>query len=166
MSGVKAREGEEVWVNTLGGRLWYTVTDAKGKERTVHARPDQQFRISTDDRELNSSNHADPKNDPFLNGRAKRVDERAEEELPEEYDAEQALTDKDLLLLLAKNGMAFQSAVKKLDERNARRLKALVEADDTTATVPQLNFVTQWVADQFRHGGQTSTGKELLSDPS
>lgn len=164
--GIKAREGEEVWVNTLGGRLWYTIWDVNNRPQVRHARAGQRFRLSTDDREMNSSQISDPALDPFLNGNAKRVDERAADEVPEDYQADQALEDKDLMLLLAKSGNAFQSAVKKLNEKNARRLKDIVEAQDSTATVSQLNFVQTFVAETYKHGGQTSTGKELMADPS
>lgn len=164
--GVKARDGEEVWLNVNAGKIWYKVSDPRvpGRSRTVSVKGGAQIRISTEDRELNSADIFDAQRDPFLNGALKRVDERAEAEPIEGYQAEQALTEDELTGLLAKSGQAFQSAVKKLDERNVRKLAEIVEDEESGASVAQATFVRRYVAENYRGGGQTTSGKEILAE--
>ena len=165
-TGVKARAGEEVWLNVNAGKVWYKISDPRvaGRSKVVAVKGGQTFRITTDDRELASSDIFDDKKDPFLNGVLKRIDERAETEPIEGQAVEQALTNDELVALLAKNGQAFQSAVKKLDERNVRRLAAIVEDEESGASVAQATFVKNYVIEHYRAGGQTTTGREILAE--
>lgn len=178
-----AAAGEEIWLNTLAGTLYYFTTDRNGKRRGASVRGGKTFRVTEYDRELMSDEIADDERNPFLNGRLKRVDDRiaasdpetgevnqedaeaGKTPLPDGHKVEQALEGDDLLDVLNKNGMAFQSAVKKLDERNVRALKALTKRDGVEATVKQVEFLDAYIQENFRAGGATTTGIELLSDP-
>lgn len=174
----KAAHGEEVWQNVMAGRFNYFLTDKNGKRQYKHVLGGGTFRLTEDDRELISDDIINPKNDPFTNGRLKRVDSniRTEEtpeeeaegktELPEGYNPELAQSREDLAALFAKSGMAFQSAVKKLDERNARALKALSEDEGREVTVAQSKFLNDYIAENFRRGGPTSSGQEILDEKS
>ena len=176
--GKKTVAGEEVWQNTMAGRFHYFTTDQNGKRRRMVARGGQLIRITPHDRELISDEIALERRNPFLNGRLKRVDnqiltedtpdEEAEGKtpLPEGHQAELANTEADLREIFAKNGMAFQTAVKKLDERNIRQLKALSESESVEVTVKQAEFLKKHIDENFKLGGATSSGKEILSEPS
>lgn len=174
----KALPGEEIWKNTMEGPLYYFTTDQNHKRTTRSVRGNQTFIISAHDRELNSDQVSREERDPFRNGRLKRVDDRvapagtepaeAEAEgktaLPEGHQADQALERDELVKLFEKNGMAFQTAVKKLDERNVRALVALGESEEVDPSQKQAEFLTKYVAENFRQGGATSTGREILEE--
>lgn len=163
MRTVKARPGEEVWQNTNRGKVWYMITDSRGRDRYMSVPGGQQFRITTSDRELNSGNIFDVKQDPFLNGTLLRIDERAEAEKPAEFDDEQALTDEALTALLTKSGNSFQAAVKKLNERNVRRLAAIIDAG-AEATTAQAAFMADYVRKTYWPQGITETNREILEE--
>lgn len=153
MAEIRTQEGIEVWETTTAGGVWFVTVDARGieKDKRIKGPSGYRFKISTLDREHNHGIYVDPKDDIFLNGTFKRVDVGVAD-MPEEYQTDQALSDADLADLLLKSGNAFHSAVKKLTERNARRVLEMVTAENTTASVAQSSFVAQWVDSTYHIG--------------
>jgi hypothetical protein len=155
-SGTKAREGEEVWELTTAGRLWLHVTSytrtGQPITKDVSYGPNKaghKIRISEDDRHINQENCADDHTDPFRNGMLVRVDKSQQDD--DETASENAIGTDELMAIFAKNGNAFQSAVKKLNEVNVRRLYDLAEPLDATAK--QVEFLTDYIAETYRKGG-------------
>lgn len=148
----------ETWETTTAGGVWiYTVSDqGVEKKRRIKGPSGTQFKVKTRDREYHSDHFVDPKRDPFLNGTFKHVGAPAgKPNPPEGYDEAQALSDADLHeLFKSKSGNAFQAAVKKLDERNVRRMAAMVEEGDL-ASVAQANFLQKYIEMTFRAGGES-----------
>jgi hypothetical protein len=164
VNSINARADEEIWLNPNLGNVWYMTTDTRGRDKPIAARPGQRFRITQSDRELNNANVFDSAADPFLNGVLVRVDARAEAEQDPEYQSEQALTNEALFAMLAKSGMAFQSSVKKLDERNVLRLRALIDVSDSSASVAQVNFVKDYITKTYNVTVRTSTNEEIKEE--
>jgi hypothetical protein len=131
---VTAKVGQEVWELTTGGRVWVETTDAKGiaKAKSVVGRGGR-LRISTEDRELAQERTRDSKNDPFTNGTLVRID--ADQNEDENTASTSALTDEDLLKVLAKKqGGVFKKAVEEFSEVTFRRLRTLMrDNDDVTS---------------------------------
>lgn len=156
------RDGEEVWETTTDGRVWVATTDIRGKVKLVSAggKTGTRLRISSADREANQDRVIEDLDDPFTNGMLRRVD--ADQNADESTASDQALTTDDLMKLFAKSGMAFQSAVKKLNERNIRRMREMCEAVD--ASTSQVAFLDAYVAENFRKEGSMPSYKEMFTD--
>lgn len=158
---VKAREGEEVWEITTPGRVWLTVTDDRGRSKSVSVggtgKPGARIRISTLDREMMQDSLVEDRSDPFVNGMLKRVD--GDQNSDERTASDQALTSEELAELFEKKGNAFQSAVKKLNELNVRRLREMAEPLDAAAS--QIAFLDSHIEEHYRAGGDTPTYREL-----
>lgn len=134
----------ETWECTTPGRVWFQTTTftrhGQPLLKDVSVGPNKvgaKIKISVADRRMNQEQVADAAFDPFTNGLLVRTD-ASQQALPE-TQSEAAIPTKDLLSLFAKNGMAFQSAVKKLDEIPLRRMREL--ADDVDATAKQVDFL-------------------------
>jgi len=147
----------ETWETTTAGGVWILSVDHRGveKPRRIKGKAGHRFRCTAADREASGARFYDSKQDPFLNGtfvRADKAPEKVREELPD-YDVEQALTDAELVKVLASSGMAFQSKVRKLNERNVRRLVALAEGNPDLVSSAQEKFLEQHVVENYRPGG-------------
>ena len=149
----------EVWETTTAGGVWIYRVAHNGVERPVRikGKSGHRFKVTERDREASGARFSDPKGDPFLNGTFKRVDLPTEQvkALIPDYDAEQALSDAELLKLFTSSGNAFRSKVKALNERNARRLGALSEdkANKELISAAQLDFLTSYIIETYRPGG-------------
>lgn len=161
---LRVREGEEIWETTTAGRVWVVTTDHRGHERrvSVGAKVGARLRITTVDREINQDRVMEDTSDPFRNGMLKRVD--ADQNTDERTASDQALTTEELLTVFAKSGMAFQAAVRKLNERNVRRLRELCEAVD--ASTSQVAFLDKYVDENFRQQGSMPSYDEMMGDSS
>lgn len=169
--------GKEIWRNTTRARVYYIQTDRHGRETTKFVTGGKEFTISAVDVQIAIDRLSDPKRSPFVNGTLKRVDarvadpEQPEEEqeaqgktpLPEGHDPATVLEDGDLRKLLAKTGMAFHTAVKKLNEAQARRFLEIVEEnEDGNVSVKQAEFVKQYVVDTFRVSRTNTSSQEAV----
>lgn len=156
----------EIWETTTRGGVWIIqIVDKHGtqKPKRIKGKPGYRVRITQADREASGMKFSEPKDDPFLNGTLKRVDapvETVKEEIPD-YDAEQALSDADLLVLFASSGNAFQSKVKKLNERNARRLLAIGEENAEAVTTAQREFLDTYIVETYRPGGAPKEPEQI-----
>lgn len=161
-SRARVREGEELWETTTDGAIWYVITDQRGREKhkRVGGKAGTRIRITTADRELNQDNIIDPDKDPWHNGFLKRVDKDQSED--EATATDQALSTEELMALFAKNGNAFQSAVRGLNERNCRRMLAI--AEDVDASVAQVNFLQEHVTSTYRVQGSMPSHDQMVSD--
>jgi hypothetical protein len=148
----------ETWEKTTAGGVWIQNVDPVRNTETpkrVRGKSGYRFRIPTRDREATSARFYEAERDPFRNGTLVRVDmdpEAVIEAIPG-YDADQALTDEALVAIFAKNGNAFQSAVKKLNERNCRRLADLAAANPETVRAAQVTFLSSYIVENYRVGG-------------
>ena len=147
----------ETWQTTTAGGVWIFQVDHRGveKPRRIKGKAGFRFRCTAADREASGARFYDPKDDPFLNGTFVRVGmepEAVAEELPG-YDVEQALTDPDLIKVFASSGNAFQAKVRKLNERNVRRLAALAEDNPDLVSSAQEKFLEQYIIENYRPGG-------------
>jgi len=145
----------ETWEKNTPGGVWILSLNARGDERPkrIKGPSGYRFKVQTREREASGARFVYPAQDPFLNGTFKRVDVKPEAVVQkvEGYDVENALSDADLLALLTSTGNAFQSRVKKLTERNVRRLADLFEDDDSRdlAKRSQVDFVKQYIAENY-----------------
>ncbi len=158
----RAREGEEIWETTTSGIVYYTTTDSRGHERVRSAggQTGTRFRITTVDRELNQDAIVNDADDPFHNGWLRRAD--VDQNLDERTATDQALTTEELMAVFAKSGNAFQSAVRKLNERNVRRLREMVELVD--ASQSQQSFLSSHIEENYRQQGSMPSYDELVRD--
>lgn len=158
----KARAGEEIWETTTEGRVWVTSTDDRGKERAVAVggKVGQRLRIASLDREICQDRILDDTSDPFVNGLLKRID--ADQNADERTASQQALSTEELMSIFDKTGNAFQSAVRKLNELNVRRLREAADALDAKAS--QLAFLDEHLATNYKGGGDTPTYREMQAD--
>jgi hypothetical protein len=147
----------ETWETTSGGGVWIYQVDDRGveKPRRIHGRAGYRFRCTQRDREHSGARFYDPKSDPFRNGTFVRVNQPIEQTLEQipEYDAVQALTDRDLLKVFASSGNAFQAKVRKLNERNVRRLAALAGNNLEIVSSAHQKFLTDYIMENYRPGG-------------
>lgn len=159
----RARDGEEIWETTTPGKVWVTVTDDRGKEKSVRVggAPGQRLRIKSLDREVNQDAILGDDSDPFTNGLLKRVD--ADQQQDPMTASDQVLDTEQLMELFKKSGNAFQAAVKKLNELNFRRLHEMAEAADASAS--QIAFLREHLTATFRLEGDTPTWRELNAGP-
>jgi hypothetical protein len=144
----------EVWETTTAGGVWIYRVNDRGVEtpRRIKGKTGFRFKVTARDREASGARFYEAKQDPFLNGTFVRVDKSVEkilEDLPE-YDVDQALTDGDLLKVLASSGNAFQAKVRKLNERNVRRLVVLAEENPDVVSSAQEKFLETHVAENYR----------------
>jgi hypothetical protein len=155
----KARAGEEIWETLVPGRVWVAVTDDRGREKAISVGPKvgARLRIKSLDREVAQDAILNDDSDPFTNGLLRRVD--ADQQDEESTASEQVLTTEQLMDVFGRTGMAFQSAVKKLNELNVRRLREMAEALDAKAS--QIAFLDTFLEENFRAGGDTPTYREL-----
>lgn len=159
----KAREGEEIWETTTAGTVWVRTTDDRGKEKdiSVGGKPGARLRIKSYDREVCQDAILTDGADPFTNGLLKRVD--ADQQDDPMTASDQVLTTDELMGVFKKSGNAFQSAVRKLNELNVRRLQEMAEALDATAS--QMSFLNEHIEENYRQHGDTPTYRELKGDP-
>lgn len=157
---LRARPGEEIWETVTEGRVWVVTTDHRGHERrtSVGGKAGARLRITTVDREINQDRIMEDTSDPFRNGMLRRVD--ADQNTDERTASDQALTTEQLVTVFAKSGMAFQSAVKKLNERNVRRLREMCEAVD--ASTSQVAFLDKHISENFRQHGSMPSYDEMM----
>lgn len=158
---LRVREGEEIWETTTEGRVWVTTSDARNKEKpvSVGGQVGQRLRISVDDREINQDAIMNAADDPFVNGLLKRIDQDQNDD--ERTKTDQALSSEDLAKLFAKSGNAFQSAVRKLNELNVRRLREMAEGLDASGS--QVRFLDEHVAEHYRNEGTMPSYNEMLA---
>lgn len=154
----------ETWETTTAGGVWILTVDHRGveKPRRIKGVAGYKFRCTEADREASGARFYDAKQDPFLNGtfvRSGMPAEKVVEEIPN-YDVEQAFSDDDLVKVLASSGMAFQTKVRKLNERNARRLAALAEDHPDLVSSAQEKFLTQHIMENYRPGGPPTDVEE------
>lgn len=147
----------ETWEATTAGGVWVLQVDSRGveKPRRIKGKPGFRFRVTTRDREASGARFYESAQDPFQNGTFVRVDkpkDKVVEEIPG-YDVEQALTDPDLLKLFGASGNAFQAKVRKLNQRNVRRLAALAEENPELVSSAQEKFLEQHIIENYRPGG-------------
>lgn len=159
----KAREGEEIWETTTPGLIWVTQTDDRGKEKSVPVggQPGQRLRIKSLDREVAQDSILNDESDPFTNGLLKRVD--ADQNLDPATESDQVLDTEELMKVFGKKGTPFETAVKKLNELNVRRLAEMAEAVDASAS--QISFLKEYVTENFRMEGDTPTYREIKAGP-
>lgn len=160
---LRARPGEEIWETTTEGRVWVVQTDHRGHERRVNVggKVGQRLRITAVDREINQDRILEEESDPFRSGMLKRID--ADQNTDERTASDQALSTDELIPVFAKSGMAFQSAVKKLNERNVRRLREMAEAVD--ASTSQVTFLDKHIEANYRqHGAMPSYNEMMQTD--
>lgn len=157
---LRAREGEEIWETTTQGRVWVVTTDHKGHEKpiSVGGKLGARLRITSVDREINQDRILEDTSDPFRNGILKRVD--ADQNTDERTASDQALDTNELVTVFAKSGMAFQSAVKKLNERNVRRLREMCDAVD--ASTSQVAFLDKHIEEHYRQQGAMPSYNEMM----
>jgi len=166
---VATREGEEIWQNTSRGDVYVRVSAKKpGRPagvKNVRVRGQGQLRINTTDRELFSEAVRNPKRNVFLNGTLKRLDEPTEAKPADpDHQADQALVDEELQALFERHGRAWQSDVRKLDERNCRRLKAMVEDPESQASQAQRSFLLKHLQDTYGNTHVPTHSKELQEE--
>lgn len=155
----KARPGEEIWETTTPGRVWVITTDDRGREKAVSVggAVGQRLRVKSLDREVAQDAILEDSSDPFTNGLLRRID--ADQNADEQTRSDQALSTEQLMDLYGKTGMAFQSAVRKLNELNVRRLREM--ADTLDAKASQISFMDEYIQATFKGGGDTPTYREL-----
>lgn len=167
MVKVKAREGEEVWENTLRSDVWVGLPAVKvgGEPRSVLLRQGQRLRLTTDEREITQSSRSSEKKDIFRNGVLRRVDVDNHKEVDPEYQEGQALTDEDLVRFLEeKKGPGFKGALADLNDLNLRRLKDVVEDENSSATQSQRKNVLELFEERFPAPKPPASQSELLGD--
>lgn len=155
----RARQGEEIWETTTDGTVWVLTTDDRGKEKaiSVGGKPGARLRIKALDREVLQDAILDDESDPFTNGLLKRID--ADQNQDPQTASEQALSTEQLAEIFTKSGNAFQSAVKKLNELNVRRMREMAAALDASAS--QMSFLEEHIEANYRQHGDTPTYREL-----
>jgi hypothetical protein len=125
------------------------------RPRRIKGKSGTRFKVTSSDREANHAMHVEHDSDPFLNGTFKRVDvptAEVVEQMPD-YDQEQTLSDKELLVTFTSSGNAFHAKVKKFTERNVRRMLALAEENAEVVSAAQQAFLTQYIVENYRPGG-------------
>lgn len=150
----------ETWETTTAGGVWIYQVNDRGveKPRRIKGKSGFKFRVTQRDREHSGARFYNSGQDPFQNGTFVRSDRKPEDvakEIPG-YDVDQALTDSDLIALFASSGNAFQSKVRKLNERNARRLSELAVTVPDAVSTAQEQFLTKHIVETFRAGGAPS----------
>lgn len=159
---VRTKEGEEAWETTTGATIYLGITNPRGhsKVKKFGGKPGSRVRISTTDREINQDAITNEDSDPFSNGLLKRLDKDQNED--ESTATDQALDTEELMALFGKSGNAFQSAVRALNERNVRRLRAI--AEDVDASASQISFLDEHITEHYRIEGSRESYDELVRD--
>lgn len=151
-----------MWETTTDGVLWFMTTDSRGHEKPkkVGGKAGTRFRVTTVDREITQDLIVNPANDPWANGFLKRID--ADQNGDERTATDQALSTEELMIVFGKSGNAFQSAVRRLNERNVRRLREMCDAVD--ATQSQVGFLDKHIEENYRVQGSMPSYDELVRD--
>lgn len=158
----RAREGEEIWATTTAGTIYYVTTDSRGheKQRKVGGKEGSRMRITTVDRELNQDAIDKTESDPWSNGLLKRLDQDQNDH--EATQSTQAFETEELMAFFAKTGNAFQSQVRRLDERNVRRMRGM--AEDVDASASQIQFLTDHIEEHYKIQGSMPSYDEMVTD--
>ncbi len=148
--GLAVREGEEIWETTTAGRVWVTLMDDRGRDRTISVggKVGDRLRIKTIDRE---SAMAMVEDSPFVNGMLLRIDGAA---VPEDK-SEQALRTEELMVGFEHTGQDFVDFVAGLNEFNVRRMREMAEAVDATGS--QVNHLDEVIKTKYRVEGDTES---------
>lgn len=152
-----------MWETTTTGVVWVPVVDERGRERDVRTggKEGARLRLSITDREIAQERMMDPASDPFTNGLLRRVD--ADQNAVPDTVTDQALSTTELLVVFSKSGAAFQSAVRKLNEINVRRMRDVAETVD--ASTSQVTFLDAQIEERFRKHGSMPSYDELQTAP-
>lgn len=158
---VRAREGEEVWETVTDGKVYLRFTDQRGREQVkgFGGKTGTRIRIPTVDREVNQDAIIGG-SDPFTNGMLRRID--ADQNADERTASDQVYSTEELMAFFAKSGNAFQSQVRRLNERNVRRMREMAEHVDASAS--QIAFLDRYIIDNYRVQGSMPSYDELVQD--
>jgi hypothetical protein len=154
------RAGEEIWELMVPGRVHVEVTNHRGRPQnlTVIGR-NSRLRISTTDREIAQERIRTPENDPFRNGMLRRVDSKASDA---ERDANE-LSDDDLTHVFNLSGVEFEEMVMSFSETNVRRMRAM--AEDVDASASQISFLKTYINEKWPIGGTVPSYEEMQRAP-
>lgn len=160
MTAMAERAGEEIWELMVPGRVHVEVTNHRGRPQnlTVIGR-NSRLRISTIDREIAQERIRTPENDPFRNGMLRRIDSQANDA---ERDANE-LSDEDLTHVFNLSGNEFEDMVRSFSQTNVRRMKAM--AEDVDATASQIAFLKSYIEEQWPIGGTVPSYEEMQRAP-
>lgn len=155
----------ETWEITTDGTVWLFKMDPReGKyvEHRVGGRQggSRRLHISRDDRRFNQEQVVEEmkEHDVFRNGQLVLVSADKAEDIDTTYH----LTAEDLGRLLSiKEQKLFESEVSDIkSELILRRLKEVAERD---ATVAQLTFISDIIAERYKVGGTQRTVREMIA---
>lgn len=160
MTAMAERAGEEIWELMVPGRVHVEVTNHRGRPQnlTVIGR-NSRLRISTTDREIAQERIRTPENDPFRNGMLRRIDSQANDA---ERDANE-LSDEDLTHVFNLSGAEFEEMVRSFSQTNVRRMKAM--AEDVDATASQIAFLKSYIDEKWPIGGTVPSYEEMQRAP-
>lgn len=175
-AGKAVAVGKERWKNTRPGRFWYETTDPRTQAVTTRSvKGGAEFEVSAADVERMIEACSRREDSAFISGVLKRIDnriaspedtpevqdEKQQTPLPEGYDPAKVLDSDELALVLKKNGMAFQTAVKKLTHPQVRQLAKIAEDTSADVTVAQANFLKEYILENVTQTKMTSTNAEI-----
>lgn len=148
----------EIWESTIPGRVSIAVPGPGGRTKTLSALGNgSRLRIKSEDRVVAEEQVRDPQNNPFRNGMLFQVGG------PKVEGSTDALSDDDLKETFALTGDDFEEVVKGLSEVNVRRLKILTKPVDAARS--QVEFLDEYIAEQYKIGGDTPTYREMTAAP-
>lgn len=157
---IAERPGEEIWELLVPGRVHVEVTNHRGRPQDLTVRGvGSRLRLTTTDREIAQERIRDTAHDPFRNGMMRRIDSAASEA----DRAHDELSDDDLTEIFTFTGAEFEDVVNALSEVNIRRLNAMAEAVDATAS--QTAFLKKLIQTRYPIGGSTPTYDEMIGSP-
>lgn len=157
---VVERPGEEIWELTVPGRIHIEVTNHRGRPQDLSVKGvGSRLRLTTTDREIAQERIRERSNDPFTNGWLRRIDSGARSD----ERAHDELSDADLTEIFTLTGGEFEDIVRELSEVNIRRMNAMAQAVDATAS--QTLFLKQIIEERYPIGGDTPTYREMQNAP-
>lgn len=157
----------ESWEMTVPGRVWVQTTGhnrfGQPVQKDVSVGPNKigaKLKISVADREMNQEMVERADLDPFRNGTLVRV--KGGDPADPGVASTDALSGTELTLLFEKSGNAFQSAVNALGEIPVRRMRALCDAIDASAS--QRDYLDEVINDRYRSPGSSQgTGSAVFN---
>lgn len=146
----------ETWENVTLGVVWVMGSDHRGAERTVRIDGGARVKLKTEDRE--GTEVSKPGNNPFQNGRLRRVDEGAD---PSQRAA--ATTDDELREVATTDDLYFlREWLTTETELNARRLAAIVKSEKLGSYAAS-DMIRTIVTERFPHLDYTPEHHEIMS---
>jgi hypothetical protein len=139
----------EIWRNAIAGTVGIKKTDRRGELGTEVIRAGEKFQISTEDRLLNSDWAATEDLDVFKNGMltpVKLLD--GTEDAQEIASNPNLITESDMAALFSAHWKTFEQKLGQITNvTTLQRLLSMAEAEDTDATVRQVQSIRNRIAE-------------------